>query len=540
MNTKYQFKTEPWAHQLAALKASWDKPYFALVCEYGTGKTKIIIDNAGILFEQGKLSALFVVAPNEVHERWVSEQLPLHLPDHIRYIARVWSGSTSKKYKESLEELWLAKNKDKLKVLAMNIEALQSSPRAQALSKNFLNDFEVMLVVDESTRIKSVSAKRTKFLVNHLSKLAEYRRTLTGNEVTRSPFDLYAPYEFLAHGFWRPISSYHVFKHRYGEWKTGFTYRKSINLKTPIACQGGCKRKIYAVEVKRSAAGLSATCPSCGFVVRNPESQVQRVLDSGGKFEYPQLIGYKNLEELRTKVSEHSFLIKKEDCMDLPPKVYQPIYTTLNSEQARVYRELKTTMITEYKDIELTVQNKIALSVRFQQVVGGFFPESGERIGDNNPKIDRLMYDLEDVDTGSPIIVWARFVRELEEIARMLRKNYDRPVALYYGATPKDERKIIIDKLQHGEYGFFVANPETAGTGLNLQIACLHYYYSNSFRAEDRWQSEDRSHRGGQTKTCTYRDIYIKGTIDDTIKKANDEKKNLADFFKQNRMEALI
>ena len=85
-----------------------------------------------------------------------------------------------------------------------------------------------------------------------------------------------------------------------------------------------------------------------------------------------------------------------------------------------------------------------------------------------------------------------------------------------------------------------MANPSTAGTGLNLQRSTLHYYYSNSFKAEDRWQSEDRTHRGGQTKTCLYKDVYCKGTIDDIIKKSNDDKKDLAELFKGNRIEDLL
>lgn len=534
---KYKFKTQPWKHQREALIASWDKEYFALLCDYGTGKTKIIIDTAGILYEQNMLSALFIIAPNEIHERWLSEQIPQHLPDRIQHIKVAWTGATTKKFKESLERFWQKKYENYLKIFSINIESLQSSKRAKNFSKNFLASFPSLLAIDESTRIKSSSAKRTQFIINHLSELAKYRRTLTGNEVTRSPFDVYSPYRFLKRSFWLPsLPDYHTFKHRYGKWKTNFTYRKSAKLKKPFTCPS-CRAAIHEIKIEMGFG----ICPACRGVIREglPE-KVQKLIDNNGKFEYPKIIGYHNLEELRKKTQAHSYLIRKEECMDLPPKIYQPLYTEMNDEQRRIYKELKKQLATEYQGAELSVPNKIALTMRFQQIVGGFFPETGAPIGDINPKLERLLYDLEDIDTADPIIIWSRFTAELQAIAAELRKNYDKKVALYYGDTPKPERQKIISGFQEGKYGFFVANPQTAGTGLNLQRAYIHYYYSNSFNSEDRWQSEDRSHRGEQKNTCLYKDIFIKGTVDDTIKEANDKKKKLADFFRTRNLEEVV
>jgi len=45
----YKFKTKPYAHQLDALEASWDKENFAYFMEMGTGKSKVLLDNAAIL-----------------------------------------------------------------------------------------------------------------------------------------------------------------------------------------------------------------------------------------------------------------------------------------------------------------------------------------------------------------------------------------------------------------------------------------------------------------------------------------------------------
>lgn len=227
--------------------------------------------------------------------------------------------------------------------------------------------------------------------------------------------------------------------------------------------------------------------------------------------------------------------------MDLPPLMSVPVITKMNSEQTRIYKELKNELFTIYKDEELVVENKVALMVRFQQIVGGFFPETEEQIGDTNPKMDALVYDLEDIDDPSPIIVWARFTAEIRGIAIRLKKEYPKKVVeTFYGETKKGDRKDAIARFKAGKIDYFVANPAVAGTGLNLQRSHISYYYSNSFNFEDRDQSESRIHRGGQEFPCLLKDIFIPGTIDDTVKKANKTKQDLANFFKEDRIEDLV
>jgi hypothetical protein len=538
---KYEFKHDPWDHQRRALAESWNKPYWSLLFEYGCGKTKVVIDTAGINFEVTKeIDALLVIAPNNVHSQWINEQVPEHLPDRIPRIARIWTGSRSKKYERSLQEMWDAKNSDKLKIFSMNIEALQSSPRAKAVAVNFLKAFKTLLVVDESTRIKTPGAKRTKFVVNRLSNLAVMRRTLTGNEVTRSPFDVYAPYRFLDNGFWKNIKNYHVFQNRYAEFKQQRFYKKDVAV-SGWRCPK-CSDNPTKIKFERMSGRVFAACGSCSGIIQTDmlPYKAKRMAQSGGSQEFKKVIGYKHLDELVKITQTCSSLVRKSDCMDLPEKIYQPIYTEMNDEQKRVYSELKKSLYTEYEGAELEVVHKVALRTRFRQIVGGYFPETGEQIGTNNPKLDRVLYDLEDIDTNSPIIIWASFTAEIEGLYKRMCKEVDGNVVAFYGTTPKPERSRIIQEFKDGKIDYFIANPAVAGTGLNLQRAYINYYFSNTDRSEDRWQSEDRTHRGGQKNTCLYKDVYIKGTIDDVIKKSNEEKKDIAEYFKSNRIEDFL
>ena len=103
-------------------------------------------------------------------------------------------------------------------------------------------------------------------------------------------------------------------------------------------------------------------------------------------------------------------------------------------------------------------------------------------------------------------------------------------VGMYYGDTPDDERKRVLEEFQKpdSEMRFFVGNPSTGGYGLTLTAAQTMVYYSNSFDLEKRLQSEDRAHRIGQTKNVTYIDLIAVGTVDEKIVKALRDKIDIA------------
>ena len=69
----YKFKTEPYEHQKDALQKCWNKEAFAIFAEMGTGKTKIALDNACILYNRGKIDRLLVVAPKGAYMTWFDQ-----------------------------------------------------------------------------------------------------------------------------------------------------------------------------------------------------------------------------------------------------------------------------------------------------------------------------------------------------------------------------------------------------------------------------------------------------------------------------------
>ena len=119
----YRFKTKPFQHQLDALDESWNKEVWALFMEMGTGKTKVCIDNIAILYDKGKINAALIVVPNGIKRNW-SNELHIHLADHVSYRVGIWSSSPRKVEKEELDQLSVIT--DDLSILIMNIEAVST------------------------------------------------------------------------------------------------------------------------------------------------------------------------------------------------------------------------------------------------------------------------------------------------------------------------------------------------------------------------------------------------------------------------------
>jgi SNF2 family DNA or RNA helicase len=466
----YPFWTKPFEHQLKCWLRSKDLEAFALFMEMGTGKTKIIIDTAAYLYDKGEIDAIIVFANKGSYLNWVNKEVPEHMPRHVKYRAVAWDNSGSKKAQREMTSV-MNSNENELLIFVMNIEALAHA-RSYDFAQRFVIAHTAMMVVDESTTIKNPKAKRTKAAVQ-LGKFTPYRRILTGMPVTNSPLDVYAQCRFLGRRY-LGFSSYYSFRAEYA---------MMIDMQLPNR-------------------------PS-----------------------FKKVTGYQNLDELTDKLKKFSFIVAKEDCLDLPPKVYERYAVELTPEQTKLYKQLKDEALAELGDMDvITAPLVITRMLRMHQLVCGHLPDERGRI--HEIKNNRLTA-LDDVldELSGQIVIWATYRFCIQKIRQHLIDRYGAPALVtYYGDTKQKERQEAIDKFQAGKVRFFIGNPQTAGHGLTLTASSHHIYYSNNFSLEMRAQSEDRSHRIGQTKSVTYIDLYAPGTVDEKILKALATKRDLADM----------
>jgi len=466
----YAFKTEPFDHQRVALDASWSEPYHALFMEMGTGKSKVIVDTIGKLFESGEINAALVVAPKGVYDNWLQKEIPQHLPDRIQRKMVRWIPAKTKKFEEELYDL-VMNPYDGLKIFVVNIEAFSSGRGAQAAYSFLEQNPNNMMVVDESTTIKNRKAMRTKNVVQARA-IAKYRRILTGTPITKSPMDLFSQCSFLS---------------------------------------------------------LKALGGDSFFAFQNRYAVVQR--RAMGHRSFQEIVGYRRLDELTEKLEDFSSRVLKVDCLDLPEKLFIRRDVALTPEQESVYNQMKKLALAVLENGNMaTTQSVLTQLMRLQQICCGFFQPDEKPLEEiKSNRITELMEVLEDV--GGKAIIWATFTHSLKQIEREITSAYGpRSVATYYGATPQEDRQDIVTRFQDPDdpLRFFVGQPRTGGYGITLTEATTVVYFSNSYDLEIRLQSEDRAHRIGQKKAVTYVDLVSRGTIDEKILNALYDKNVLA------------
>jgi len=462
----YKFKTKPYNHQMTALEKSWNKESYAYFLEMGTGKTKVLIDNLAMLYDKGKVNGALIIAPKGVVGTWYSNELPTHLPDHIENVTVLWQANINKKQQDSLDTLF--SEGEGLHIIIMNVEAF-STDKGKEFASKFLSCHETLMVIDESTTIKNPSAKRTKSILS-LAKDAKYRRIMTGSPVTKNPLDLFSQCYFLD-PFHLDFSSYYAFRNRYAEMKTLHMHGRSI-----------------------------------------------QVVDS-----------YKNLDELSVQLKTFSYRVLKEDCLDLPDKIFIKRQISLTPDQRKLYDQMKKQALAILEGKVSSTQNALTQLMRLQQITCGHFTDdNGSTQPVANNRIAELMDILEDVEGKA--IIWAHYQYDIKNIIKEVEKVYGPgSVVDYYGLTPKEVRQDHIKSFQDDpKCRFFIGTPATGGYGITLTAANTVIYYSNGYDLEKRLQSEDRAHRLGQKKPVLYIDINAEDTVDEKIVKALRKKINIA------------
>ena len=462
MTVKFKYKLKPFDHQIDALEYGWDRPEFGLFMEMGTGKSKVLIDNMGMLYLDGQIDFALVIAPKGVYRNWVAKEIPEHMSDDIPHRVIRWVSGPNKKQQEEMRSV---KDKfDGLTIFVMNVEAYSSlkGQKAGAWMAGALGA-RGMIAIDESTTIKNHKAKRTKALMK-IAAGFKYRRLLTGSPVTKSPMDIYSQCEFLRPGL-LGFESYYAFQGR------------------------------YAV-VQRRTMGAAA---------------------------FQQIVGFRNLDELTQRIDMFSFRVLKKDCLDLPDKIYTARYVGMTPQQFEMYEQIRRHAMVLLDSGEMsTAPAVITQMLRLQQIMSGHLKTDD---GDMLYFPSKRMEALEEIinEHNGKAIIWSRFRYDIIQITEMLNKKFGQGCAVsYFGDTSDDDRAAAVLNFQNPDHPlkFFVGNPATAGYGLTLTEANLVVYYANDFNLETRIQSEDRAHRIGQKNNVTYIDLICEGSIDERIVKA--------------------
>jgi SNF2 family DNA or RNA helicase len=378
----------------------------------------------------------------------------------------LWQANINKKQQDKLDQLF--KTGHELHILVMNVEAF-STDKGRLFAAKFLRSHKSLMAIDESTTIKNPKAKRTKNILS-LSPICKYRRVMTGSPVTKNPLDLYTQCQFLdIHHLGH--ESYYSFRNRYALMKSANISGRSINL----------------------------------------------------------VVGYQNLGELSDKLKPFSYRVLKEDCLDLPDKIYMKREIQLTDEQKKLYKQMRQEALATLNGKTVTTMTALTQLMRLHQITCGHFSADDGTIQEvKNNRLSELLDVLEEVEGKA--IIWAHYQHDVMNIYKLLEDKYGPgSVVHYYGKTLPEQRDYAIKNFKNNDkVRFFVGTPQTGGYGITLVQANTVIYYSNGYDLEKRMQSEDRAHRIGQKSTVTYVDIIAQETVDTKIVKALRKKINIA------------
>jgi hypothetical protein len=476
--TNYPFKHQPWKHQLEAWELSKELENFALLMEMRTGKTKVVVDTAAWLYDQGKIDGLLVIAPKGNYRDWLNirhdgtreGQIVDHMPEHIKYYATFWSSYQTKEVLNRYKRLFY--EGEDLHILVMNVEALSFSGGFD-FAKKFLRTHHALMAIDESTTIKNKS-KRTQNAIS-LGDYAKYRRILTGRVVTKNPLDLFYQCLFLDHhllGF----GSYFAFRNR------------------------------YAIMEKMRL----------------------------GNRAFDKVVGFQRVDELTSKLDKFSYRIRQDQCSGIPEKTYKYWYVELTDEQKKCYEQMKRLSLVQLEDLSVVTAAMVMTKMqKLHEIVCGYLkdPTTGEITEIPNNRQSAVLDILEELDCK--VIIWSSNTYDILALHKLLAKEYGpESVAKYHGGTGDNERQEIKRNFQDPNHPlrFFLGNPATGKFGLTLTEAKVMIYYSNDYNLENRLQSEERSQFLAQKESLLVIDLLSEGTVDEHYVQNLRAKKNLSDL----------
>jgi SNF2 family DNA or RNA helicase len=475
--------TELFDHQKEGIKFLMEhKGSGALIWEPGCAKTRTVIETAKEMLKTEPGLKFLVVCPLSILQSVWGEQIEQYsdfsfmnchkdgIPDNPRQA-------------DALPDFML-----------INYESIRLERNVLALSK-LLSNQKIVAILDESSKIKAHDTITTKTLLRLASKF-HARIIMSGTPTPNSELEWWPQMNFVQP--WVLGSSFSQFKNTFFHWQ--------------------------------NRNGQIMNIPQGAFMTRE-------VLSKLHKTGCEMAITPANRERLMKMVTPFCSLVRKVDCLDLPEEIDMVREVNMTEKQSRAYKDMKTELIAQLGDLfdgagyidPIVAQNGLTKIAKLREITSGFaINDRGQEVDlGSSPKLTELM-SMADEYAGQQLIIWGNYKWEIRTISEALSKIA--PVSTFYGETK--DRDGSIEAFQKGDTRFFVANPQSAGHGLNLQGNCSNeIFFSLSYSMEQYIQARGRIHRSGQTKACIFNHIIARGTIDQEILDVVRGKKTAQDIL---------
>lgn len=463
----YIFKTKPFNHQIDGVRFGLNKKKFLLCDDQGLGKTKQIIDFVGCLEKTDTINKVLIVCGvNSLKYNWQSE-IEIHSNENGWVLGTRFRKTTGKAYEGS--------TKDKL-------EDLDNLPDCRYIITNI-----------ETLRAGAEKISKTKYHFPIVEKLQELCKNGTISVIA---FD-------ECHKSKEP---------------TSLQSRAMINVqaKYMVAMSG--------TPLMNNPLDLYFPMKWLGYENHSFYQFKQHYCTLGG-WGGSQVIGYKNLEEIRAMMDNIMLRRLKTEVLDLPEKIRKIEYVDMTAKQKQIYKEVYNGVMSDLQKIKFS-NNPLSMMIRLRQATGwtGIISNTVQE----SDKMDRMVELVQEiVASGQKAIIFSNW-ESMTEVAREKLKAYN--PAYITGATKADERMKEVDRFQNNDKcKVIIGTIGAMGTGLTLTAAQNVIFLDSPWNMALKAQAEDRAHRIGTKGTVNIITLVCKNTIDERIEELVEKKGQIAD-----------
>ena len=258
-----------------------------------------------------------------------------------------------------------------------------------------------------------------------------------------------------------------------------------------------------------------------------------------GGFGGHEIIGYKNIPELKQILQPNMLRRLKKDILDLPPKIHFTEYIENSPYQKKLYSKIADDLVSN-RDQIVKMINPMSKLLRLRQVNGS--PELVDmsvKIDNTylskNAKLSRLLELLDDILSieGEKVIIFSNWVEPLRTLYRFIKSKYK--VCCYTGTMSQEDReKHKKTFIENPNYRIMLGTVGALGPSHTLTVARNVIFYDSPWNPSDIEQCEDRVHRPGATNSVNIYTLVTKDTIDENVHSILSKKDGTAKYIVDN------
>lgn len=263
-----------------------------------------------------------------------------------------------------------------------------------------------------------------------------------------------------------------------------------------------------------------------GFETHSFYAYKQHYCTMGG-FGGKEIIGYKNLDELRSMVSKVMLRRVKGDVLDLPPKVHTIEWVDAYPEQKSLYKDVRDQVRDNIDKVKVH-PDPLSEMLRLRQVTG--YPGILSSTVTKSAKMDRMEELVEEeVSVGGKAIIFSNWSEMTNVIRHKLKKYNPAYITGEVGSVQRMEEK---DRFQNDpNCKVMIGTIGALGTGFTLTAAQLVIFVDEPWNRGIKDQAEDRAHRIGTRGTVRIVTILTRDTVDEGVYNLVQKKGKMADLL---------